>query len=182
MRIISGSAGGRTLKAPKGTNTRPTIDRVREAMFSVIASYVPDAKVLDAFGGSGALGIEALSRGAASVLYFEKDRLALAAIKDNLQTTGFHKQARVVSGMAEKLLENYKEGFDLVFLDPPYAKGLVPALEPILLMDGILAEDALVVVETSTKGGETFESDRWELYKTKTYGDTTVLYYGLQDK
>ncbi len=178
MRIIAGTAHGKSIKAPKGTKTRPTTDRVREAIFSALTPFLSGAAVLDAFGGSGALGIEALSRGAASAVFCEKDRLALAAIKENLAATGMTGRAKVYPGNTEQTLQRVS-GFDVVLLDPPYNRGLIAAVEPYLLLPGFLHEGAVVMLETASKEPELFSSAAWELYRTRVYGDTAVYYYGL---
>ena len=180
MRVIAGSAKRMTLKAPKGMKTRPTTDKVKGAIFNVLADLVVDARVLDAFAGSGALGIEALSRGASFVDFFDKDRQAQAVIKDNLEHTGMQEFAKVHSGQAEKLIPVGKGGYNLVFLDPPYNQGLVGVIEDVLLLPNMLTNDAVVVLETNSKDMELLKSDLWECYKTSVYGDTAVIYYGFK--
>lgn len=180
MRVIAGSAKKLSLKAPKGMKTRPTTDKVKGAMFNVLADLVAEAKVLDAFAGSGALGIEALSRGAAFADFYDKDRHALAAIRDNLAHAGMQEQSAVHCGLLEKLLPQAAGGYNLVFLDPPYNKGLVKMAENLLLLPDMLTEDAVIVLETSSKVPELFSSDLWECYKTSVYGDTSVVYYGFK--
>lgn len=180
MRVIAGSAKKLTLKAPKGMKTRPTTDKVKGAMFNVLADLVMDAKVLDAFAGSGSLGIEALSRGAAFVDFFDKDRNAAAIIKDNLEHARMLEQAKVHVGQVEKLVPTCEGGYNLVFLDPPYNAGMVKAIEEVLLIPGVLTEDVVVVLETNSKDMELFQSDLWECYKTSEYGDTAVIYYGFK--
>lgn len=180
MRVIAGNAKKLVLKAPKGMKTRPTTDKVKGAMFNVLAGLVEDAKVLDAFAGSGSLGIEAISRGAAFVDFYDKDRQALAVIRDNLERAGMQEQAAVHGGAVEKLLQQSAGGYNLVFLDPPYNKGMVEIIEKILLLPGVLAQDVVVVLETAGKEPELFTSDLWECYKTSVYGDTSVVYYGFQ--
>ncbi len=178
MRIIAGEAHGKTIKAPKGTKTRPTTDRVREAIFSALGPFLEDAVVLDAFAGSGALGIEALSRGASQTVFCEKDRQALVVIRENLSITGLTGRARVCAGNTEQILQRVS-GFDVVLLDPPYNRGLVAAVEPLLLADGFLREGAVVMLETASREPELFTNPAWQLYKTRVYGDTAVYYYGL---
>ena len=183
MRVIAGIAKGLNLKAPKGMKTRPTTDKVKGAIFNVLADLAADAKVLDAFAGSGALGIEALSRGAAHVDFFDKDRQAIAVIKDNLTRAKMTEFAAVRTGQVEKIIASDAAGFsgyNLVFLDPPYNKGFIGSIEPILLADGVLSDDVVVVLETNSKDQELFQSDLWECYKTSVYGDTAVVYYGLK--
>jgi 16S rRNA (guanine966-N2)-methyltransferase len=180
MRVIAGKFKGLTLKAPKGMKTRPTTDKVREAVFNVLADLVFEANVLDAFAGSGALGIEALSRGAKHVDFFDKDRQAISVIKENLQKARITEFANVKIGQVEKLLLQNTVKYNLVFLDPPYNKGHISVIENILLTKGILSNDVVVVLETNSKNMELFQSDLWECYKTSVYGDTAVVYYGLK--
>jgi 16S rRNA (guanine966-N2)-methyltransferase len=149
MRIIAGTHRGRRIAAPKGLATRPTGDRVREAAFNLIGP-VDDARVLDLFAGSGAMGLEALSRGAASVTFVESDRAACRTISENLEQlklTG----ARVICGDAVWSLRQDARTYELVLVDPPYEDW--PALEPKLAehLPRVLAEDGLVVVETGAR-------------------------------
>ncbi len=166
MRIIAGTAHGQPIKAPAGRNTRPTTDRVREAIFSALTPFLAEAKVLDAFAGSGALGLEALSRGAAQAVFCEQARAAQIVIKENLVRTK----------LAEK-----RPAFDIVLLDPPYNKGLIAKIEPLLLADGFLAAGALVMLETAAKEPELLADSRWQLLKNRVYGDTAVYYWELID-
>ncbi|MDG2124071.1 MAG: 16S rRNA (guanine(966)-N(2))-methyltransferase RsmD, partial [Verrucomicrobiales bacterium] len=121
MRVIAGESGGVPLKVPK-TVTRPTADRVREAVFSILAERVVGARVLDVFAGSGALGIEALSRGAESAVFVEQNRGACEVLRGNLEKTGLVGWAGVVCGDALKCVGKLGREFDLVFADPPYVK------------------------------------------------------------
>lgn len=119
MRVIAGEFKGRTLQAPEGTGTRPTPDRLREALFNILAPRIEGVTFVDAYAGSGAVGIEALSRGAALSVFLEKDRLALMCLKRNLSALGIEARARVMSGLVKANLG--KAGGGIVFLDPPYA-------------------------------------------------------------
>jgi len=123
MRIIGGSARGRPLRAPKGNETRPTRDRVRQSLFDVLGQRCDGLRVLDLFAGSGALGLEALSRGAASAVFVEAARPAVQALEANIAALGAD-TARLVRMDARHYLERPGDGFDLVFIDPPYASGL----------------------------------------------------------
>ncbi|MDP9144799.1 MAG: 16S rRNA (guanine(966)-N(2))-methyltransferase RsmD [Actinomycetota bacterium] len=124
MRIIAGLYGGRRLVAPKGTIARPTQDRVREAWFSILGQDVQGARVLDLFAGSGALGLEALSRGAASVTFVEKARTSLIALEQNIESLGVGGETEIVKGDAIRYFEGLADGaFDLAFADPPYDLG-----------------------------------------------------------
>ena len=149
MRIIAGTHRGARIAAPKGVATRPTGDRVREAAFNLIGP-VDDARVLDLFAGSGAMGLEALSRGAGSVLFVESDRAACRAIADNLaklRLTG----ARIEQGDAVWALRQETRQYDLVLVDPPYEQW--EELEPTLggLLPKVLAPEGLLVVETGSR-------------------------------
>jgi 16S rRNA (guanine966-N2)-methyltransferase len=150
MRVVAGSARGRRLVSPAGTAVRPTADRVKEALFSSLAPRLPGASVLDVFAGSGALGLEALSRGAARVTFIEQDRLALEAIRTNIATVALSGTS-VVAGEAGRVLAGASTlagaPFDLVLLDPPYA--LEEATLAALLTDvaALLSAGATVVVE-----------------------------------
>ena len=170
MRVVSGDLGGRKLVTPAGSDTRPTSDRVREAMFNSLFSLdaIEGARVLDAFAGSGALGIEALSRGALHATFVESGRDALAALRENLETLQLDAQGRVVPGNALAHLERAAaEGhhYDLVLLDPPYGFDQ---------WDELLAAipvSARVVIESDR---EVVVPDSWEVHRRKRYGGTVV--------
>jgi 16S rRNA (guanine966-N2)-methyltransferase len=170
MRVVSGDLGGRKLVTPAGSDTRPTSDRVREAMFNSLFSLdaIEGARVLDAFAGSGALGIEALSRGALHATFVESGRDALAALRENLETLQLDAQGRVVPGDALAHLERAAaEGhhYDLVLLDPPYGFDQ---------WDELLAAipvSARVVIESDR---EVVVPDSWEVHRRKRYGGTVV--------
>ena len=132
MRIISGSARGRKLKEPQGMDTRPTTDKVKESLFNIIQFDLEGRRVLDLFGGTGQLGLEALSRGSAHCTFVEQRREAVALIRENLKRTGFSDRARVVQGEALSFLASCRERFDLVFLDPPYRTGLLQRALPLV--------------------------------------------------
>lgn len=178
MRIISGEARGKTISAPAGIKTRPTTERVREAIFSALNPFLPGAAVLDAFGGSGALGLEAISRGAKSAVFCDMDRQAVNVIRRNVEACKFADRAKVYPGDTVKTIAKLS-GFDVVLLDPPYNRGFIAAVEPILLSDGFLNDGAIVMLETAAKEPEIFADERWELLRQKTYGDTAVYYFRI---
>lgn len=131
MRVISGTARGTKLTALPGEEvTRPTVDRVKEGMFSALHFQLPGARVLDLFAGSGQLGIEALSRGAASCVFLDRDRAAVAVITANCKAAGVFGSSRVAQGEAEAFLAAAKERFHIVLLDPPYHQGTLAAILP----------------------------------------------------
>lgn len=134
MRVITGTAKGRRLKTVEGTElVRPTSDRVKEAIFSIIQFDIPGSKVLDLFAGSGQLGIEALSRGAALCVFTDSSRTAQEVVKDNLKSTGLFSAARVVGTDAAAFLSGTRDNFDIALLDPPYHQELIPAVLPSLV-------------------------------------------------
>jgi 16S rRNA (guanine966-N2)-methyltransferase len=179
LRVIAGEAGGRRLVAPKG-DVRPTADRVKESLFAALGAHrLQGAVVLDLYAGSGALGIEALSRGAASAVFVDQDRRAHEALRTNLATTGFADRAQVSRSAVASFLGRPATGaageFDLVFLDPPYDVGvgeLARALEA-LARPGVLAEDATVVIETRRDLPPVLPPE-WTVGWTRTYGDTLL--------
>lgn len=143
MRVITGSARGTKLAAlPDDEGLRPTSDMIKGAMFSAIQFHVPGAMVLDLFAGSGQLGIEALSRGAAGCVFVDASREACEVIKENLQKTKLFQKARVIAGDAASYLAYAKEKFDIIFADPPYRRGIMterlPALAPLVAERGFL--------------------------------------------
>lgn len=176
MRVIAGTYGGRTLKAPPGDATRPTSDRVREALFSILATKTHDARVLDLFAGSGALGLEALSRGADSVTFVDDGSPAIRAIEANLQALSA--DATVRRGDALKFLAAASDGgaqYDLVFLDPPYRHAERFANPLSAALPAVLAPGAVVVAESDRRAPLTLTLP---LIDERRYGDTLIRIYG----
>lgn len=178
--MIAGTAGGLSLVAPKGGAARPTTDRVKESLFGALGpDRLIDASVLDLYAGSGALAIEALSRGAARAVLVERDHAAVTAIRRNLATTRLRGQARVQAGTVATFLAGKppaERPFDLVFLDPPYAvtPGELARVLSGLDRTGWLAEDANVVVEGSSGAGTAPAPEAWKATWERAYGDTLV--------
>ena len=176
MRVIAGEWRGRPLKAPPGAATRPTSDRVREALFSILAARVPEARVLDLFAGSGALGLEALSRGAASATFVDDASAAISAIKANLKA--FDATAEVRRTDALRFLATARHDgaqYDLIFLDPPYrlAERLAPALSEAL--PAVLAPGAVAVAESDRRAPLALDLP---LHDERRYGDTLIRIHG----
>src|SRR5271166_4302262 len=180
MRVIAGQLGGRRLKAPRGRSTRPTSDRVREALFAMLTD-VRGARVLDLFAGSGALGIEALSRGAAEVVFVERDGRAVRALQSNLTALGIEPiDTEVRHAEALRALDSartHEETYDLVFIDPPYgqAHDWGPRLSTVL--PSLLEPAARVVVESDQRAPLELEMD---LGQERCYGDTSIRIYRHQ--
>ena len=180
MRIIAGSCRGRKLNTLKGMNTRPTADRVKEALFSVLAPYINGARVLDAFAGSGALGLEALSRGAESVLFCERNRAAAQICETNIAACALP-GARLINGDVLHILprlraEDSQLCFELIFLDPPYRSDLLSRTAGLIADYHLLAADGVLVAETAADTPP-LTDERFTLLKEKKYGDTMIRFY-----
>jgi len=185
-RIIAGEHGGRRLAAPAGAGTRPTSDRVREAFFSTLATMtdLEGARFADLFAGSGAVGLEAVSRGAAFALLVEADPKAARTIRENVAMLRLGAAARLVAAKVAQVLAGPPEGgpFDVVFADPPYALGddEVAEVQAALVANGWLAPDAVVVFERSTRtavrGAPLTWVDGITADRSKRYGETTLWY------
>ena len=175
MRIITGSARGTHLYTLEGDATRPTSERAKEALFSMLQDAVRNARVLDLFAGSGQLGLEALSRGAAHAVFVDGAKKAVEIVRRNAERTHLQDKARIVSADALAFLRGCREQpFDLVFLDPPYAGGLIPQCLEGLLAGGLLSEDALVVAECGDPA-HVFDknealAEKFEIIKQNKYG------------
>ncbi|WP_425807218.1 16S rRNA (guanine(966)-N(2))-methyltransferase RsmD [Desulfitobacterium sp. Sab5] len=175
MRIIAGEMRGRRIKAVSGMDTRPTADKVKGAIFNVLREKVVDAKVLDLFAGTGNLAIEALSRGAREVILVEKAYSARKVIQENLENIG-QEQVQLLGMDAFEYLKQYSDQlFDLIFLDPPYRRGLVDKALSLLSQPCWLTRSGVIVAETASD-----ESLRvlepFEIRKTSEYGDTRIWY------
>lgn len=151
MRIISGSARGLKLATLEGTETRPTLDRVKEPLFSIIQAQIKDARVLDLFAGSGALGLESLSRGAQSAVFTDISKRAVEVINQNIKKMKFEEKSVVLNQSYEKTLKELsseKKEFDLIFLDPPYASGLLENAIQEIISYNLLSKEGIIIVET----------------------------------
>lgn len=178
MRIIGGQARGRTLTAPAGERTRPTQDYVRESLFNIIRRDVPLARVLDLFAGTGALSLEAVSRGAAWAVMVDMDKAACAAIEKNMRATRLGDSCRLIARdyrAAIDLLAREGQQFDLVFLDPPYRMENTGEICAALYDKGLLAEGFLVVVE-HRRGMVPLLDARFEAFDLRRYGDTEITF------
>jgi len=182
-RVIAGRAGGRRLSVPPGTGTRPTSDRAREGLFStwqsLLGGPLDGERVLDLYAGSGAVGLEALSRGAGHTLLVEADARAAKTVRDNVRNLGLP-GAEVRAGKAEQVIRTAPPAapYELAFLDPPYAVTDDDLREILLTLrtGGWLAEEALVTVERSTRGGQFHWPDGFEAIRSRRYGEGTFWY------
>jgi 16S rRNA (guanine966-N2)-methyltransferase len=183
MRIIAGEFKGRRLAAVRG-RIRPTSDKVREAIFSILGPAVMEATVLDLFAGTGALSLEALSRGAADAVLVEEHAAALSVLRQNLEALGIHERVRVlplpVSAALRKLTAQGTL-FSLIFLDPPYGRGLALNTLEALQDSCLMQPDARVVAEHSHRETLPEQVGRLRLNQCRRYGDTQVAFYGIRE-
>ena len=177
MRVITGKARGVQLKTPEGLQTRPTTDRVKEAMFSIIHFEIPGARVLDLFGGTGQLGIEALSRGAKSAVFVDGSEKACSLIRENLKRTKLEGEGRVVRSDYLDYLKRCRETFDIILLDPPYAEVFLEnALKCISEID-ILQTGGIIVAERPLGKELPWEFEGFERSRDYKYGKTMLTIY-----
>lgn len=177
MRVITGKARGVQLKTPDGMLTRPTTDRVKEALFSIIHFEVPGARVLDLFGGTGQLGIEALSRGAKSAVFVDAQENACKLIRENLRRAKCEQDGRVIRSDYLQYLERCRERFDIILLDPPYAEVFLEnALKRITEID-ILETNGIIVAERPVGKELPWEFEGFERSKDYKYGKTLLTIY-----
>lgn len=177
MRVITGKARGVQLKTPEGMLTRPTADRVKEALFSIIHFDIPGANVLDLFGGTGQLGIEALSRGAASAVFVDAREESCKLIKENLKRTKLEREGKVLRSDYMDYLGHCREQFDIIFLDPPYAEVFLEnALKRITEID-ILHSNGIIVAERPLGKELPWEFEGYTRSKDYKYGKTLLTIY-----
>jgi len=182
MRVIAGTHRGRRLSGPRGIALRPTSDKVREALFSILGTQVSGSRFLDLYAGTGAVGIEALSRGAASVTFVESDPKAVQLLQKNLQTCQLVNRAQVCVGQTAIFLKRkdwWGGPYDVLFADPPYAspdelETLIHAWRP-----GLLSEHATVIIEQDSRTTLPSSIDHGTLVRRYVYGDTALYLYGL---
>ena len=177
MRVITGKARGIQLKTPEGLQTRPTADRVKEACFSIIMNDIPGATVLDLFGGTGQLGIEALSRGAEKAVFVDASEKACKLIRENLKRTKMEGEGKVFRSDYLVYLNNTAEKFDIIFLDPPYAEVFLEnALKRITEID-ILRSGGIIVTERPLEKELPFEYEGYSRSRDYKYGKVLLTVY-----
>ena len=177
MRVITGKARGVALKTPNGTSTRPTADRVKEALFSIIQFEIPAAKVLDLFGGTGQLGIEALSRDAKSAVFVDADREACALIRENLKRTKLDSQAKVICSDYASFLRSCNEMYDIIFLDPPYSETFLENSLKMISEIDILQSGGIIVTERPAEKALNCDFEGFSRSKDYKYGKTLLTLY-----
>ena len=178
MRVIAGKAKGIQLKTPTGNATRPTADRVKEAMFSTLHFRIPGCRILDLFGGTGQLGIEALSREAQSAVFVDEREDACRLIRENLSKTKLGASAQVIRSDYASYLKHCRESFDIIFLDPPYAEVFLEKSLKIITEIDILQSGGIIVTERPSDKALPYIFEGYTRSKDYKYGNTIVtLYY-----
>lgn len=180
MRIIAGKAKGRKLIPPATMETRPTLDRVKEAMFSMIQGYIPEAVVVDVFAGTGSLGLEAASRGAKEVYLVDKSPVTFPLLKENVSNLKFQDfctPLNMDSYEALRSLAKKEKKFDIIFIDPPYCKEMIPEAMKIVKENDMLVKDGIIVTKIDTVEEIYDGYEDIKLIRSKKYGNTTVCFY-----
>ncbi len=186
MRVISGKARGTKLNSIDSLSTRPTLDRVKESLFNIIQNKIPDSTVLDLFAGSGAIGIECISRGCKKVYFCENSKMAAEMVKSNLKKTRFTDYSEIYIQDYKKTLKTLKDKnlkFDIIFIDPPYKEDIaVEAVGQIILLD-LLAENGIIIIETDEKEREEKELEKLdvEVYDLRKYGRVYLMFLNRKE-
>lgn len=177
MRVITGKARGVALKTPDGLNTRPTADRVKEALFSIIQFDIPGARVLDLFGGTGQLGIEALSRGAKSAVFVDEREDSCSLIKENLRRTKLMQESTIVRSDYMAYLKRCRDKFDIIFLDPPYAEVFLENSLKLITEIDILRDSGIIVAERPLGKELPWSFEGYTRSRDYKYGKTLLTFY-----
>lgn len=184
MRIIAGTARGRKLLSPENMETRPTLDRIKESMFSIIQMRIPEATVLDVFAGTGSLGLEAASRGAKECHLIDKSPITFPLLKKNIENLKFEENCKCYnmdSYDALKMFSRDKKVFDIIFIDPPYMKDMIPKAIEIIYENNLLDRNGLIVTKIDTRE-ELYEGNNYIVkVDHRKYGNTTVCFYRYKE-
>ena len=178
MRVIAGTAKGTKLNSIDYISTRPTLDRVKEPLFSIIQNNIVESNVLDLFAGSGALGIESLSRGAKHCTFCDKSYKSIQMLKENIQKVRMQEKSTILNIDYKKCLDEQKEKFDIIFIDPPYKMDIaIDSVKRIIELE-LLAKDGIIIIETDEEERERKELEKidLELYDVRKYGRVKLLF------
>ncbi len=178
MRVIAGTAKGTKLNSIDDISTRPTLDRVKEPLFSIIQNNIVESNVLDLFAGSGALGIESLSRGAKHCTFCDKSYKSIQMLKENIQKVRMQEKSTILNIDYKKCLDEQKEKFDIIFIDPPYKMDIaIDSVKRIIELE-LLAKDGIIIIETDEEERERKELEKidLELYDVRKYGRVKLLF------
>lgn len=184
MRIIGGSARGTKLYSLDGNNTRPTLDRVKESLFNIIQFEIPGCVFLDLFAGSGAIGLEAISRGAKKAILIDKSKEAMQIIKKNIIKTHFEKEVEVYLDSYENVLQNkLKQKVDIIYIDPPYDSQMAYEALKLIMEKDILYEDSMIIIETDNQEKiiKEIEPLNIEITNTRKYGRAHLIFLAKKD-
>ena len=182
MRIISGKAKGTKLYTLEGTNTRPTLDRVKESIFNIMQGEIQDARVLDLFSGCGAIGLEFLSRGAEKAVLCDKSKDAIEIIKKNVQKTHMEEQTQILNIDFEECLEKVKtQKFDIIYLDPPYATNYISKAIKKIIGNEIITNESIIILETDDEKRilEEIKNTEVHIVDKRKYGRATIIFLKL---
>lgn len=184
MRIIAGRAKGRKLLSPKGMVTRPTLDRVKEAMFNIIQNSVPEAVALDVFAGTGSLGLEAVSRGAKKCYLIDKSAITYPILEQNVKSLKFERECETLNMDSYEALRYFaskKKDFTLIFIDPPYAKEMIPPAVDIISKNRLLAPNGIIVTKIDSREKIYEGNDMISIVDYRKYGKTIVCFYRYKE-
>ena len=180
LRIIAGTAGGIRIKAPDTDKTRPTLDRVKESVFSILQPYLEDTRVLDLFAGSGNLGLEALSRGALHAVFVDESKMCRAIIEENIQKTHMSGKTQIVQSDVFKAIQAFSNDgkrFDMIFMDPPYSHNYVNKTLQMIEKNDIINENGVIAVEHHEDEQPADVIGRIVKVRSRNYGDTIFSFY-----
>lgn len=181
MRIISGELKGRRLMTPSDNRVRPTTDKVKEAVFSMIAGYLYESIVIDLFSGTGSLGLEAISRGANKVYFVDSDRRSISIIRENINHCKVEDRTVVLHADYASAISKIDDKADVIILDPPYSSGYITKSIKIIQEQGLLAEDGIIVAEHAVTEELPEEISGLQIYKFKKYGKINISIYKVQE-
>lgn len=185
MRVIAGKARGHKLISPEGVEVRPTSDRVKESIFNIIQSKLSESKIVDFFSGTGNLGIEALSRGASKAYFVDKSPKSIKVVRENLEKTRLIEQAEILNVEAEtavSVLSAKGLKADVIFMDPPYLKGLEELMLEKIALHGLLADEGIIVVEHDRTTIIKEDINKLTRYRRNDYGNTSVSFYCYREE
>ncbi|MCI8700081.1 MAG: 16S rRNA (guanine(966)-N(2))-methyltransferase RsmD [Clostridia bacterium] len=183
MRIISGKARGTKLNTLAGEQTRPTLDRVKESIFNIIQNEIEDTIFVDLFSGSGAIGLEALSRGARKAILCDKSKEAIEIIKSNVEKTHLKEKAEIINTDFEKCLKDIKEKIDIIYIDPPYQTDYILKTLEILEKSNIIKEETKIILETDNEERilKQIEQLKFEIIDKRKYGIANIIFLKTQN-
>lgn len=184
MRVIAGVARGRKILSPEGMGTRPTLDRIKESIFNIIQNRIRDAVVLDQFAGTGSLGLEAASRGARECHLIDKGDITFNYLKQNVINLNFEEKCTCHKGDCYKYLEEFGrigKVFNLIFIDPPYAKEMIPPSIDLIVKNKLLQKDGLIITKIDTSEEIYGGNEEIRLTDKRKYGNTTVCFYEYKE-